>query len=193
MHDLFQTGLGFKGRDQASSRGIMCTASSLGLQFFLDLLGQDLSEFHTPLVKAVDVPDDTFGENQPFVVCDEGAESGGGDLVSQNVGGRSVAEEGLVGHQFIWGTLGLDFVRSLANCQSLGLGKEIGCQQDLVQVVLDGVVGFDSQDEVGGDQLGALMKQLEEGMLGIGGRFAKEDGAGGVLDVITGAGDSLAI
>lgn len=171
----------------------MCTTSSLGLQLLLDLLGQDLSEFNAPLVKAVDVPDDTFGEDQPFVVCDERAESGWSDLISQDVGGRSVAQEGFVSDQFIRGTLGLDFVGSLANGQSLSLGKEIRCQQDLVQVVLDGVVGFGSQDEVGGDQLGALMQQLEEGMLGVGGRFAKEDGTGGVLDIIASAGHSLAV
>jgi hypothetical protein len=46
-----------------------------------------------------------------------------------------------------------------------------------VQVVVDGVVGLGGQDEVGGDQLGALVDQLEEGVLGVGARLAEQDSA----------------
>ena len=49
------------------------------------------------------------------------------------------------------------------------------------------------EDEVGGDEFGALVEQLEEGVLGIGGGLTKEDGSGGVLDILTGAGDGFAV
>ena len=39
----------------------------------------------------------------------------------------------------------------------------------LVLVVLNGVVALGCKNEIGGDELSALMKQLVEGVLGIGG------------------------
>jgi len=48
-----------------------------------------------------------------------------------------------------------------------------------VEVVGDGVVGLGRQNEVGGDELGALVDELEEGVLGVGARLAKQDGACG--------------
>jgi hypothetical protein len=44
-----------------------------------------------------------------------------------------------------------------------------------VQVVGDGVVRLGGQDEVGGDQLGALVDELEEGVLSIRARLAKQN------------------
>jgi len=54
------------------------------LELRLDLLGQDLSELDTPLVKGVDVPDGAFGKGQVFVVCDQGAEGAWCDLLSED-------------------------------------------------------------------------------------------------------------
>jgi hypothetical protein len=44
-----------------------------------------------------------------------------------------------------------------------------------VLVVRDWVVRFSGEDEICGNELGALVQQLVEGVLGIGGRLAKED------------------
>jgi hypothetical protein len=64
----------------------------------------------------------------------------------------------------------------------------------LVLVVVDRVVGFGGEDEISGDELGALVEELVEGVLGVGGGFTEEDGASGVLDeVVCGAGDCLAV
>ena len=60
-------------------------------------------------------------------------------------------------------------------------------------VVLDRVVGFCCQDEVGGDELRALVQQLEEGVLGVGAGLAEEDGACRVLHVVAGSGNSLSV
>ncbi len=61
-------------------------------------------------------------------------------------------------------------------------------------VVGDRVVGFGGEDEVCGDELSALVQQLVEGVLGVGGRLAEEDGAGGVLDeCVASAGNGLSV
>lgn len=60
-------------------------------------------------------------------------------------------------------------------------------------VVLNRVVALRSQNEVSGDELGALVKELVERVLGVGCWLSKENWSGGVLDVITAAGDCLAV
>ena len=60
-------------------------------------------------------------------------------------------------------------------------------------VVLHGVVALSSKDEVSRDQFGSLVEQLVERMLGICSRLAKEDRTSSVLDVVTIAGNSLAV
>ena len=63
----------------------------------------------------------------------------------------------------------------------------------LMLLVLDWVVAFGSEDEVSWDQLRTLVQQLVEGVLGVSGRLAEEDGSGSVLDVFSTAGDTLAV
>jgi hypothetical protein len=78
--------------------------------------------------------------------------------------------------------------------KGFGLGKEVGGQHLLVLVVVNWVVGFGGDDEISGDELGALVEELVEGVLGVGGGFAEEDWASGVLDeVVCCAGDCLAV
>ena len=163
------------------------------IELSLDLLGQDLAELDTPLVEAVDVPDSTLGEGEVLVVDDQSTKSGRCDLVSQDGGGGAVAQEGLVRDKVVGSTLSLDLVGGLADHKSLSLSEEVRSQHLLVLVVLDGVVALSSQDEVGGDELGALVEQLVERVLGVGRGLTEQDGSSGVLDVITAAGDSLAI
>lgn len=53
---------------------------------------------------------------------------------------------------------------------------------------------FSSKDEVSRDELGALVQELVERVLGVGGWLAKEDRAGGVLDeLVGGAGNGFAV
>lgn len=60
-------------------------------------------------------------------------------------------------------------------------------------VVLDRVVRLSGHDEIGGDELGALVEELVKGVLRVGRGLAEEDWASGVLDVVAGAGDGLAV
>lgn len=171
----------------------MTSASARGLQLLLDLLGKNLAQLHTPLVEGVDVPDSTLSEGEVLVIRDQSSESGGSDLLSQNRSSGAVSKEGLVGDQVVGGTFSLDLLGGLTDHQGLRLSKEVGCEHALVLATLDRVVGLGSHDEIRRDKLGALVEQLEEAVLGIGGRLAKQDGTGGVLDVFTRAGNSLAV
>lgn len=143
-----------------------------------DLLGQDLAQLDTPLVKGVDVPDGSLGEGEVLVVDNQSTQLGGADVATdQDAGGGAVAEEDLVGNKLLGGTLGADLVSGLADHQSLGLSKVVGCKHLLVDTIANGVVALGSQDEVGGDQLGALVDELEERVLGVGAGLAKENGS----------------
>jgi len=62
-----------------------------------------------------------------------------------------------------------------------------------VEIVLNGVVALSSEDEVRRDQLRALVEKLIEGVLCVGCRLTEDDGASGVLDVITATGDGLTV
>lgn len=55
------------------------------------------------------------------------------------------------------------------------------------------VVRLGGHDEIRRDELGALVEQLEEAVLGVGGGLTEQDWPGGVLDVFTGARDGLPV
>ncbi len=57
----------------------------------------------------------------------------------------------------------------------------------MVLASLDVVVGVDGSDEVTGDQLGALVDQLIEGMLAIGARLTPDNGASGIVHLVAGS------
>lgn len=63
----------------------------------------------------------------------------------------------------------------------------------LVGIVFGWVVGLSGEDEVGRDELGALVEELEERMLGVGAWLAEEDGTGRVPDGVSGAGYGLSV
>lgn len=164
--------------NQATSGSIVALAVARLVELLENLLGKDLAQLNAPLVEAVDVPDGTLDKSQVLVVDNQGAQlSRADDIAHQDGGGWSVAEEALVRDEILGRALSSELVVSLADHESLGLGKVVGCQHLLVQVVPDGVVGLGGQDEVGGDQLGALVDQLEEGVLGVGARLAEQDSA----------------
>jgi hypothetical protein len=191
--DSVDTGLLLEGVDQTGCAGIVAVNFARGLELGLDLLGKRLAELDTPLVEGVDVPDGTLGEGQVLVVGDQSTQSGRGDLLGQNGGGGTVAQEGLVGDKLVGGALCADILRGLANHESLGLGEVVGGEHLLVLVVLDRVVRLGSQDEVGGDELSALVEELVERVLCVGGGLSEEDGTGGVLDVVAATGDGLSV
>lgn len=190
---LSQLGLLLESKQQTTGGAVVVGAGALSLQLALDVLSECLAQLDTPLVERVDVPDGTLGESDVLVVGDQSTQSGGGDLLGQDRGGRAVAQEGLVSNKLLRGTLGLNLSGGLANHQGLRLGKEVGSQHALVLATLNGVVRLGGHQEISGDELSALVQKLEEAVLRIGGRLTEQDGTGGVLDVLTGASDSLAV
>ena len=155
---------------------------SVGLgKFREDLLGELLTEFNTPLVVAVDVPDNALGEDLVFVHGDEGAERFRRNVVHHDGVGRLVAFEHLVRGEecdfffalAILAEFFLSLGERLAVHQGFGLSKEVG--EELLVMVTDLVVAVGRSDEVARNHLGALVDQLVEGVLAVGARFAPED------------------
>ena len=99
------------------------------------------------------------------------------DLLREDTRRGTIAEEDFVRDQVVRCALGFDLLGRLADHQRLGLCEIVAGEHFLVLVVLDRVVGFGGEDEVRGDEFGALVEELEEGMLGIGARFTKKNGS----------------
>lgn len=164
--------------NEAARRSIVTLAVALLIELLENLLGQHLAQLDTPLVEAVDVPDRSLSEGQVLVVDNQSTQLSRADgAANQDRSGRPVTKESLVRNKSLGSTLSSDLLVSLANHESLGLSKVVGGQHLLVKVVGDGVVRLGSQNEVGGDQLGSLVDKLEEGVLSVGARLTKEDGA----------------
>lgn len=178
--------------DETGRRRIML-ASSARVQLLLNVLRQALAQLNTPLVERVDVPDGALNEGEVLVVDDQRTESGRSDLLREDAGGGSVAQERLVGDELLRSVFSLKLLGCLSDHESLSLSQEVGSQHDLVLVVADGIVGLGGKDEVRGDELGALMKELVEGVLGVGGRLAEEDRTGGVLHHGAGTSNGLTV
>ena len=145
-------------------------------QFRDDALSQHFPQFHSPLVKAVDVPDDALGENRVLVEGDELAEDFRREPLGEESVGRAIALKDPVRNEPIGGAFGLHLFGGLAEGQRFGLGKDVR-QQDVV-VPSKRVERLDEGDEVTRDEPGPLMNQLVEGMLAVGPRLAPVDGPG---------------
>ncbi|KAF4506004.1 hypothetical protein G6O67_006134 [Ophiocordyceps sinensis] len=171
-------GILLKGANEAARRAVVALAAAGLVELLKDLLGQHLAQLDAPLVEAVDVPDGALGKRQVLVVDNQGTKLRRPNGAShKDRRRRPVAEEALVGHEIARRPLGLDLVISLADHEGLGLGKVVGGEHLLVKVVGRGVVRLRGEDEVGRDQLGALVHKLEERVLGVGAGLAKENGA----------------
>lgn len=194
--------------DKAARAGIVCRRRLLVVKLSQNLLCQRLAQLDTPLVETVDVPDGALSKGEMLVVDDQRTKGRRGDLVSKDRCRGTVAQEGLVRHEFVLRSLCLDLLRGLANHQSLCLSKEVGSEHPtyvsddqftpgpdllLVLVVLHRVVALSSQNEISWDKLGSLVKQLVERVLSVRSRLAKQDRSGGVLDIVAIAGDGLAV
>ena len=172
---------------------------SVGLQFREDLHGQLLTQFNTPLVVAVDVPDHALGEDLVFVHGDEGAQTFRRNVVHHDGVGGLVAFEHLVRCEesdffFRLASLAEFFLglgEGLAVHQGFGLCKEVG--EQLLVVIANRVVAVCRGDEVARNHLGALVDQLVEGVLAVGTRFAPEDRTRLVVHALAVAVNSLAV
>jgi hypothetical protein len=86
-------------------------------------------------------------------------------LIGENGVGRMVAVEHPMRHLRLGHMLGDHFVLGAPERKGLGLREEVGHQQVVMRT--DIVVGLAEADEVGGDQLRALMDELIVGVLAV--------------------------
>jgi hypothetical protein len=62
-----------------------------------------------------------------------------------------------------------------------------------VSIAFGWVVGLGSEDEIGWNELSALVEELEEGVLGVGAWLSEKNGTGGVLDGLTSTSDIFSV
>lgn len=168
-------------------------------KFREDLLGELLAEFNTPLVVAVDVPDNALREDLVFVHGDEGAEAFRAHVVHHDGVCRLVAFEHLVRGEecdFLFAlACGAEFFlglgEGLAVHEGFGLGEEV--REELLVMVAELVVAVGRGDEVARNHLGALVNKLVEGVLAVRTRFAPEDRASLVVYALAVAVNGLAV
>ena len=97
-------------------------------------------------------------------------------------------------HERFRGILCLELLLVFSDHERFGLREEVRREHFLVQVVIDRVVGLGGEDEISWDEFGALVQQLVEGVLRVGGWLAEEDGARGVFyEGVSGARDGFAV
>ncbi len=128
------------------------------------------------MIEGVDGPDDALGEDGVLVEGDEGAEGVGGEELGEEGVGGAVAFEDFVGDEGVGDTFGFDFFGGFAEGQGFGLGEDVGHEH--VVMAAERVEGFVEADEVAGDEAGALVDELVEGVLAVGAGLAPVDGAG---------------
>lgn len=161
--------------------------------------GELFTKFDAPLIEGVDVPDDALDENFVFVESDQGTQRAWGEFLEHDRVGWTISFEGLVWGELVdlrllessLGQFGRGFFKRFALHERFGLGKEIGEQNRVM--LTDGVLADDRCEEVGRDELSALVDELVKGVLAVSAGFAPDHRTGGVVDVMTAAVDALAI
>src|ERR1039458_396153 len=161
------------------------------LQLGDDLLGQDLAQFHPPLVKRVDVPDRALYEDAVLVEGDQGTEQAGSQHLGQQDVGRAIALHHAVGDDVVGGALRPNLICGLAERQRLGLGEHVGGED--VVVVSQRVQALAEPGQVDGGEVGSVVDELVEAVLPVGARLPPVDRAGLVIDGVPFQVDVLAV
>src|SRR5674536_257901 len=160
-----------------------------------DLERELLADLDAPLVERVDAPDDALRECDVLVQRDQLPHHARGERRRHDRRGRPVALEHPRADDRLSGALGPYLVGRLPVRERLGLGEEVR-EEQLVYVlvaVLQRVRRRGDGDEVGRDQLGALMDELVERMLPVRAGLAPEDLAGRGRDRLAVSAYALAV
>ena len=151
------------GASEDSSSGKICLARTLPSS--TPHWSKELISQITPL-----------GKDLVLIESDELTEDVRGQLLGHEGIGGPVALKHLVGDQRLVHAFRPDLLLGLAEGQGLGLGKEVG--HEFGVVIAQRVVALAKADEVAGDQLGALVDELVEGVLPVGAGLAPDDRSG---------------
>jgi hypothetical protein len=136
---------------------------------------QSIALKHT---ERVDTPNDALCEDLVLVQRNQRAQRRGVQEREQNAVARPVAREDLGLDQRLGCTgpkLLADLLLGLAKSKRLGLSEEVGEEDAVVFRGRDWVVGRRRGEEVGGDELCALVHELIEGVLAVGARSTPDD------------------
>src|SRR5260370_34634282 len=135
-----------------------------------DALRQRLAQLHAPLIERIDVPDRPLGKDRVLVQSYQLAQGLWRQLFGKDRVRWTITFEYPVVNEPVGSAFCLHLFRSLAECQCLGLGANIGDQH--IVVAAKWGERLRKSDEVARDEPGALMNQLVERMLAIGSRLA---------------------
>lgn len=146
-------------------------------QVLLYLSGQHLAVFDAPLVEGIDIPHHPLHKHLVFIHGHDRPQGSGVQAFEHNgIGGFIALEHFVLDHLLdLLVTLagGLHFLHRLtvgfAQHQRLGLRQAIGKQHAVVQT--QRILAQRGNEEIRRYRLGALVQQLEEGMLTIGARL----------------------
>lgn len=123
------------------------------------------------LTERVDTPDNTLREDLVLIQRNQRTQRCRVQNREQNTVARPVSREHLALHQRlarVRAQLLADLLLRLAECERLGLSEEVGEEDAVVLGVGDGVVSRGGGEEVGGDELCALVHELVERVLAVG-------------------------
>lgn len=178
--------------DELIGRAIMGWLGFLGgLEFGEYAVCQSLAQFHSPLIEAIDLPNDPLDKDFVFIQGDQAAEGVGIEPVGQQRIRGPIPLKDPMRYQMIFGSIGPDFLGGFSKGQSLGLGQEIGYQS--IVMPCKWIVGLGKSDKIARYQFGPLMEELEEGVLAIGTGFTPDDRAGLPRDRLSLLGGAFAV
>ena len=92
-----------------------------------------------------------------LIINNQRAKRTRGDLLCEDRSSGAVAQESLMLVQLRRSIFGFELLLAFSNHEGFSLSEEVGREHLLVLVVCDGVMGFSGEDEIGGDELGALV------------------------------------
>src|SRR6185437_15434721 len=142
---------------------------------------QRLTQFDPPLVKGIDIPNCTLREDAVLIEGYHGAQRTRRELICQYEICGAVAFTDAKRSLEARRAFRRQLLRGLAECQCLGLGKEVSHEQ--IVLVRVGAKRPAESDEIAGNDLRALMDELIERVLPICPRFAPDDRPGLVVDM----------
>ena len=163
----------------------------LVFKFRNNALGQYFAQFDAPLVKRVNAPDRTLGEDGVLIQGNELAQRFRRELLSEDRVRRAVALKDTVGPEPVRCAFGLDLFGRFAEGQRLALSEDIG--EKYVMVPATRGERLLERDEITGNEPGPLMDQLVERVLPVGARLPPVDGAGIVRNVVPLKGHMFAV
>src|SRR6266849_1926646 len=120
----------------------------LALEFGDDALGQDLAQLNAPLVKGINVPYGSLGEDAVFVERNQLTQSGRRQSVHENGVGWPITLEHPMRNEPIRCALGVYLFGRLAERECLGLGEDV--RDEHVMMSAQRIERVVEGDEVGG-------------------------------------------